>query len=757
MDAENLDDLGIEVPYLDEDSGSVYEEPSDVDRNSDEELQISRVSRASSQRHQTRSRSRSVKNRSRDEEDSLHGSAASSQIDQKTRDDALQWAANFQPPQSPGDIKSPTRRAAGTQSKRKAEEKPASEARAKRLKKFYNNDYRELLNIEIHDAVARTVLADYTPLPESQIGSSIWTSEEKDIFFSALSRLGRNDVRGIALRIGSKSELEVQEYIQVLHQGMKEKDDIRKNPLSYADLPAAFEISGECCGLLERAGEALASRQECSEEKKEKNKWGNSWLLTTYLSREIEHQRKENGEESIEETLPAANLLNLKNWLELSHRIFMNPGEPREEDNWQALAEPGETPAIRATAFGDFHSLAVSITKRLISTTLFCTMSRQRATSSRKFKRAEVNTDDVEAAVKILGLKSDSHEFWVGCARRSHLNVFDDGENSGDEADMTYDEVENALRQEIPRRSRSRSLSRPRRLSRASVSSVDIGTTRDDSTDSQSEGLETDHAPLPSQESDVMSNFSLEDEEFMDLSDDEIIPHNPRLKEARERKIEEIKEFMRAQEVYEEAFDEQADQMEEQRLRKLLGQTTPFDVKPEPLEVPARPKHSRNQIEEVDWKDSVEYWSPWETLPTPVPEESFAANAKRRSRRARMGIREKSPGHELSAVTYLTDEEELSSDEPEGESEGEGFNAHPSLEEQEAPYVGDEDAGNLEDYKPIGDGTIHDDLHSIYHAEDESPQLRSPTPEGARARSDELSDDFRISDDEIDIKTEYNY
>lgn len=463
---------GITYPD-DDDSGSVYEESSENDDLSHDgdvahvdepvtpkakpvKVRGKSASRKGTGKSNDRRRSSPKKSgKSGDEatfanatDDQQH---SDSDADNQIFEDAKEWAANFQPP-ALEDIKTPPRHS----SRKRRVQKPPSEVRSKRLKVYYDNNYRELLNLEINDAAHGELLHD--PLEPSQVGSSIWTVEEKDLLFCSLARLGRDDVRGMSVQIGTKAEPEVQAYLQLLQANITERKKKSDRNFMIADLPAATEISEECCIVLERAGDALAARQEMAEEKVEKSKWSDMWLIDEPVSRLIERRRREEGgEEALDAVLPAGNLFVSKHWLELSRRVFMNPGIPREEDNWENLAEPGETPAIRATAFEDFHSLAVNITKKLLSTTLFCTMSRLRSGNYHYVKVSEITADDVEAAVNILGLKSNSDQFWLDCAKRNNLEVFDDGEADEEEEEvvsLTYDDVEREMRSS--RRSRSR-------------------------------------------------------------------------------------------------------------------------------------------------------------------------------------------------------------------------------------------------------------------------------------------------------------
>src|SRR5947207_9332026 len=96
------------------------------------------------------------------------------------------------------------------------------------------------------------------------------------------------------------------------------------------------------------------------------------WLIDFDAARALDQRvldREETGSDSdsspaIEE-VPGKGLFCLSCWLELSERLFMNPGR-RLESNWHNMAAEGERPALTYAAFVDFHDLAVSLTRRLI-------------------------------------------------------------------------------------------------------------------------------------------------------------------------------------------------------------------------------------------------------------------------------------------------------------------------------------------------------------------------------------------------------
>ncbi|KAF7936790.1 hypothetical protein BELL_0405g00120 [Botrytis elliptica] len=557
--------------------------------------------------------------------------------------DALKWAATFVPP-NVEDIPMPTRGAyRPTSKKRKLKQRTnGNPARAKRVKGFYSKDYRDLLNNEIYDVGAKSILEDNTPLEGSQIGCSIWTPEEKDLFFTGLSRLGRDNVRAIATRIGTKSEVEVQEYMQLLHQGLKERKIEDARLLDVTEYPAAAEFTSECCEIMERAADGLALRQEQYEEDVEEAKWGKYWLLTEKVSKSLEQKRsvtRTQGNEDVQDLLPAVRLLNLKNWLALSERVFMNSSESRWEDNWRQIGEHGETPAMRATAFDDFHSLTVSITKRLVSTVLFCTMSRIRAMDSDKIKAADISINDVEAATKILKMDANSNEFWVKCARRNNLSISRHDEPGG--PIMTYPEVETELRKEYSgRRSRSRSRSRPHLdhaedLSEVYTSSSDSHLDSDIESDASENSIVSDH---------------LDDNPFTQRSPS---PSQSQTQSRSQRKPHlSPEEYEYALEAYVSAFDDRVSRVEEQRIWSLLGQDPPPDIKAdEDEEMPEKPAKklevdAENNGEE--WRDK-EFRSEWEVMGV-VGEEEFLRNREKIGRRERREMLKKSREGEAMAM-----------------------------------------------------------------------------------------------------------
>ncbi|RDL35736.1 uncharacterized protein BP5553_06348 [Venustampulla echinocandica] len=642
-DDEDADFWGEAAPILDEDSGSAFELSESEQRISSERKRGLHASNSRRDRNNSSPFERKRRSRaSGPRRPRSNISPQSQDVDEQSSEDMRQWAADSQASQSPSDLENPER-----SSRKRRRVESATEIRAKRVKNHIA-EYRDLLNSDIHDAATRILHENKVPLPQSQIGAVIWTSAEKELFFSALSRLGKSDLRGIAERIGTKSEVEVHDYIRLLDEAVIERRDQDTRNFSLGDIPPALEISETCCFLLENAGDGLASRQEQHEEEKEMAKWGDGWLVTEAVSRRLGRLKGDGeGDEAIAEVLPAANLFNLSCWLELSTKIFMNPAAPYEDGNWRNLVQNGERPAVRATAFEDFHSLAVSITKRLISTVLFCTMSRLRATSAKKTKHAHVNPKDVEAALHILGMKTDSQEFWRKCARRCHLRVVDDEWPDEDiYTPMTYDEVEEAL--EPTQLSRSRSVSQSANHPPQSSSSS-----------SESELLVSDNESLLSDDGDA-------DLAASDLSDSS---RTPRIETSPRPELA-INAAEHAQDQYLETIDLHVSQAEESRLWELLGEAPPFDIKPEPPDELERLKMSKNRIDdEGDWRQHTEYCSEWELFERPVPEKNFEKAKRKMMRRGERG----GTGERVEGDSSDSDIEEIEGTEHDDQSEVEEY------------------------------------------------------------------------------------
>ncbi|KAF3062156.1 hypothetical protein GL218_04017 [Daldinia childiae] len=316
----------------------------------------------------------------------------------------------------------------------------------KRQKGVFNPQYLNILNEEIGDAAAGIIRDEPLDLGPAQIGIVSWTPSEKHVFFSALARLGRDDIASIAARVGTKSPLEVQQYLVLLDEAertRREHDGKRQRALRPVDVPSATELSTELCAALEQAADGIALRCERHEIALEQKRWQGRWLITAQLARLLESQQRanssrsnNNGNSATAETKdlpPFAELFILRNWLRLSERVFMNSSVV-PDGNWRGVSE--EPPSIRATALADFHSLALSVTRRLVSATLYVASSRvraKRAGDRRNRTGGLVKIKDVQAAVASIGMPESSRQFWARAARRLRLDVYDDEQDDESE------------------------------------------------------------------------------------------------------------------------------------------------------------------------------------------------------------------------------------------------------------------------------------------------------------------------------------
>ncbi|PHH82892.1 hypothetical protein CDD82_4427 [Ophiocordyceps australis] len=314
----------------------------------------------------------------------------------------------------------------------------------KRQKGCFNVAYLELLNREIEDAAERICIKDVFDAPQTQLGLVIWSPIEKQQLFEALGRLGRHDLAGIAAFIQSKSQVQVSQYIHHLQTACSQKQALsRRSIVELAEIPAAVQVGPQCCHVQEEAADCISLKQEHREVHQEEEKWGSLWNLTPEIAREWE--RDQGDDDSNATRPPFTSLLNLAKWLKLAQRFYMNSSVPT--GNWTYFDE--SPPSIWATAFDDFYSLALSLTRRLVQTTLYVSMSRLRAQSALDPRPENiVRKGDALAAIATLSMPCDSHKHWIGLARRLRLNVYEELPGPMQECDMkpmSYNQVESAL------------------------------------------------------------------------------------------------------------------------------------------------------------------------------------------------------------------------------------------------------------------------------------------------------------------------
>ena len=560
--------------------------------------------------------------------------------------------------------------------KRTSSEVGFEPSKPKRPRARRNDHYRKLYNQNLTE-VLRDPREDHKIYGNDRLGAVFWTAREKASFFYALKRRGRHNLPQISIDIGSKSEPEVAQYINLINDSIgKNEYRIRHDAFSLdANTDAAFEVGADCENALERFADELALSQLYREEKAAKKEYGKLWLLTSTTAKWSEKCLSNPSKiQSLSESLPQAELLNLKNFLLLSENLFMNSSKP--ESNWRSYERPWQHkgPTMMLTAFSDFHNLAISVTKRLISSALFMAMSRIRASEAMGSKHGQhVRPRDVATALNILGMKSETKSYWASVARRCNLEIVDDTKNSTRR--ISYKEVERKLVKS--RKSSSKS---------ASPHASDGDSSDDESEDgepskaqdiSDIENASEPELSEPSSPSITTSNDHDEDDS-LDLSDsDESIDLDT--SEKRDREKHDRMDLI----------DKYQSQQEEKRLWEVMGEKPPEhldDHKPSKDMQLDYGFGGRYQTQD-DWTDWVDYAAEWETLDTPVPEEAF-----RRTEKEWTSMRRK---RELQNGNDASDEDDEVEEEADEESEAED-RSHRALESSASEHENHETLGDTD-------------------------------------------------------------
>ncbi|RPA94516.1 hypothetical protein L873DRAFT_1830315 [Choiromyces venosus 120613-1] len=486
--------------------------------------------------------------------------------------------------------------------------------RGKQIDRF-NPEYVKELNDAISSANSRELCPRGLQLLRgSWVIGSWWTHTEKHQFFNLIARIGRHDVAALARNMKTKSIVECRAYLKLLRQAVV---DSNENMLYRAwrlprmtDIPAAVEISDECAEALEEEAQLLENRTVVDEQRGEKHKWGKFWLLDGDTAEHIEDLYEdyetgydEDGLQKLQDFAPEAD-------------IFMNG----PEENWQTLGD--KRPSIRYTAFIDIHTLVVSITRRLVSASIFMAQSRLKSTDSRilkSSKESDVRPSDVEAATKTLGFVPNTNEYWTKLPRRLGLDVLEDRFyvlNGRKNIITPLDEVERFMR------SKENFRTRPVTKTESGASDQEESSQNEDDEEEEAETTHntSDHPDEAEGSNDSDSSTieadSSEDDDFIVLNPD--IHHESN--KTRKRLDRQYQEHLDREEAYLESRDKRESQEEEQRLWQLLGKQPPEEEKEgeeekeeKEDEVLPLPMARRKRPAEIhDWADDVEYYAHWE-------------------------------------------------------------------------------------------------------------------------------------------------
>ena len=547
----------------------------------------------------------------------------------------------------------------------------------------------------------------------TQNGIVIWTTQEKEIFFNLLDKKGKNGIKEIAQAIGTKSELEVQEHLRLLHRGLERQHlrDRHARTVILGDVPAATEVREECGRALDKYSEFLCLEEQHLGDVAGRKRHHNAWIIDRGKAEEIdekiveeeeqedaaeegggeadladheggEDDDDEESEEESEKREPlsistdspiylSASLFTMSKWIRLSERFFMNTSGARLPDNWTRIAYPGETPSITADAFTDFYAIAMSLTRRLVHSSLFFAMSRirQMRNSGGRRKARLVKPGDVRTALSVLNMKQDRSDYWIGLARRCNLDVMDARHQKGwKNVRMSHNEVEDYLSGSFHKSSDVRD---KLKLSREHAGD---GTDNEDN-ESVLSDVRSSPDPIPEEQ----LHLTFEDE-------------------------------------HAEAVDQKASNIEEQRLWKALGHPAPVDLDPEikpedeALEAIRKPTGERKTKKDlVDWRDRTLYRGEWEEYENDVFDvyEELSENRRKRRRIAREPVSLASPvgsipdedaDVEMDEMDTYDDEETeeansraIKHEGDDGSEEEEDYDEEMDEHEEFVPFIGGEE------------------------------------------------------------------
>jgi len=108
---------------------------------------------------------------------------------------------------------------------------------------------------------------DYTTkhhcLHDSEILNSLWTTDEKERFFTAIARCGKGNLAEVAKRIGTKSLAQVTAYVGLLDEATawNKQSSKRKRFFDLAKIPAAVEVDDSWVEFEEKAANACGKKE----------------------------------------------------------------------------------------------------------------------------------------------------------------------------------------------------------------------------------------------------------------------------------------------------------------------------------------------------------------------------------------------------------------------------------------------------------------------------------------------------------------
>ncbi|KAH9870851.1 hypothetical protein J1614_006423 [Plenodomus biglobosus] len=340
----------------------------------------------------------------------------------------------------------------------------------------------------------------------------------------------------------------------------------------------------------------------------------------------------------ITQAIPEAQLLNADTMLTLSRTVFMNrsPTIPSPWPHWSEIVSDLTTePAIYRSAFNDFHTLVVSVTKRLMQTAITQATSRLRSQRRRSKKGTIplVKRRDVLAALDVVGMKKNGQERWQGVARRCALRVVQgkperaSGRNPN--CEVSWDEVEKIM---APGNPFIEPLATDIEISDGPATSFKRRAARS-GTPLPMEGLALSDSQTESdiEDSNAGSDVSMLDDLPRPFTRQPTQPRDLRGKYASVAPTLE-NEQLGMKHITLEEFDHEASRLEQRALLESLNIQTPG---PGEQEIAAGVmdqddvEFTEKVVTDVDgWRSWTEYHHEWEEFDDPVPQAQFTANRK---------------------------------------------------------------------------------------------------------------------------------
>lgn len=535
---------------------------------------------------------------------------------------------------------------------------------------YHNPAYLDLLNTTIREAQARRPYDEvFVNFRRSEVAGSRWTSKEKDAFFQALLTAGKDDVAALSAAVGTKSVLECRAYVAILKSSydLASQEHYRhagRYSSAAKDMPAAVELSAPCVRALGKQADLVADKERRVQEARDKLLWGEYWKIEMEHAEAIQELYDEEDLEGVQEIAPEAELLNVCEMLNLSDRIFMR--------DWRSISN--QPPSMRYTMLRDLYQLVLSLTRRLVQTSLWLAESRIRAMDHSMFRPTKsILNKDVFAAAEMLKLPVNSVDYWMRLPRRTGLRVFEFCHEMryANGQPMPYEQLEAELesvrikeraraKPNYPLRLREKSAmaqaqeARDRRREEEAadndegdellfedgifpddLASEDLDATVDLSSSSSSSPPSPSRSPSP-----------------VPSEDDDHDSTAPRTLTVNERRLLKHRRKMEAaDDAYLEHIDAVASLQAEKDMWKLMDQQPPKPLPDMPTEMkaPLWNGSTRKRARYLDWREEIEY----------VPEWEVEAEERERKRRR---------GGEKRKLDYIVEETE--DEEERGEIEG---------------------------------------------------------------------------------------